>query len=198
MAEVVTGGGVSVNELPFAQDRTRAWRELREAGEVVVSGQEVFLTSAAAVEFAAKAPETFSSARAFDRLGSPVPIIPIAIGIMGTGLPRRSKALADEKVSGAFAANSTAAAEVRKTSCPETTTSPASRSSRQARVRSCANGSSLTLTPPPVTTSAMNQVPSPLTQGVDSGLSFRTSIAGVNVCVNGADAVRRVGWQDHG
>lgn len=79
MAEVVTGGGVSVNELPFAQDRTRAWRELREAGEVVVSGQEVFLTSAAAVEFAAKAPETFSSARAFDRLGSPVPIIPIAI-----------------------------------------------------------------------------------------------------------------------
>jgi len=79
MAEVVTNGGVSVNELPFAQDRTRAWRELREAGEVVVSGQEVILTSAAAVELAAKAPETFSSARAFDRLGSPVPMIPIAI-----------------------------------------------------------------------------------------------------------------------
>jgi len=79
MAEVATSGGVSVNELPFAEDRSRAWRELREAGEVVVSGQEVFLTSAAAVEFAAKDPETFSSARAFDRLGSPVPMIPIAI-----------------------------------------------------------------------------------------------------------------------
>jgi cytochrome P450 len=37
------------------------------------------LTSAAAVEFAAKRPEIFSSARAFDRLGSPVPLVPIAI-----------------------------------------------------------------------------------------------------------------------
>jgi cytochrome P450 len=45
----------------------------------VTSGEEIVLTSAAAVEFAAKKPEIFSSAKAFDRLGSPVPLIPIAI-----------------------------------------------------------------------------------------------------------------------
>ncbi len=42
-------------------------------------GDEVVLTGAAAVEFACKKPEIFSSAKAFDRLGSPVPLVPIAI-----------------------------------------------------------------------------------------------------------------------
>lgn len=70
---------LNINELPFSQDRSRAWRELREAGAAVSSGEEIVLTTAAAVEFAAKRPETFSSAKAFDRLGSPVPLIPIAI-----------------------------------------------------------------------------------------------------------------------
>jgi cytochrome P450 len=70
---------LNINDLPFGVDRSRAWRELREAGEAVSSGAEVILTSAAAVELAAKNPEIFSSARAFDRLGSPVPLIPIAI-----------------------------------------------------------------------------------------------------------------------
>jgi cytochrome P450 len=70
---------LNINDLPFAQNRSRAWRELREAGEAVSSGQEIVLTSAAAVEFAAKRPDIFSSARAFDRLGSPVPLVPIAI-----------------------------------------------------------------------------------------------------------------------
>jgi cytochrome P450 len=69
----------NLNDLPFGTDRSRAWRELREAGEAVASGEEIVLTSAAAVEFAAKRPEVFSSARAFDRLGSPVPLVPIAI-----------------------------------------------------------------------------------------------------------------------
>jgi cytochrome P450 len=79
MAELTVNGIANINELPFAQDRSRAWRELREAGEAVSSGEEIVLTSAAAVEFAAKKPEIFSSARAFDRLGSPVPLVPIAI-----------------------------------------------------------------------------------------------------------------------
>jgi cytochrome P450 len=69
----------NLDDLPFAQDRSRGWRELREAGAVVACGEEIVLTSAAAVEFAAKKPEVFSSARAFDRLGSPVPLVPIAI-----------------------------------------------------------------------------------------------------------------------
>ncbi|ODR27563.1 MULTISPECIES: cytochrome P450 [Mycolicibacterium] len=79
MTELSVTGTTNINDLPFAQDRSRAWRELREAGEAVRSGEEIVLTSAAAVEFAAKRPGSFSSARAFDRLGSPVPLIPIAI-----------------------------------------------------------------------------------------------------------------------
>jgi cytochrome P450 len=79
MTELGVTGTVNINDLPFAHDRSRAWRELREAGEAVRSGEEIVLTSAAAVEFAAKKPEIFSSAKAFDRLGSPVPLIPIAI-----------------------------------------------------------------------------------------------------------------------
>jgi cytochrome P450 len=79
MTETALNGAANINDLPFATDRSRAWRELREAGEAVTSGEEIVLTSASAVEFAAKKPEVFSSARAFDRLGSPVPLVPIAI-----------------------------------------------------------------------------------------------------------------------
>jgi cytochrome P450 len=79
MTELGVNGTVNINELPFAHDRSRAWRELREGGEVVTSGEEIVLTSAAAVEFAAKRPQIFSSAKAFDVLGSPVPLVPIAI-----------------------------------------------------------------------------------------------------------------------
>ena len=79
MTELDVAGTANINDLPFATDRTRAWRELREAGEAVTSGEEIVLTSASAVEFAAKKPDIFSSARAFDRLGSPVPLVPIAI-----------------------------------------------------------------------------------------------------------------------
>jgi cytochrome P450 len=79
MTNLSVNGTANINDLPFAEDRSRAWRELREAGEAVLSGEEIVLTSAEAVEFAAKRPEIFSSAKAFDRLGSPVPLIPIAI-----------------------------------------------------------------------------------------------------------------------
>ncbi|MCW2690270.1 MAG: cytochrome, partial [Mycobacterium sp.] len=79
MTELSLNGTANINDLPFAEDRSRAWRELREAGEAVTSGEEVVLTSAAAVEFAAKKPQIFSSAKAFDVLGSPVPLVPIAI-----------------------------------------------------------------------------------------------------------------------
>jgi cytochrome P450 len=79
MTKLGVTGTVNINELPFALDRSRAWRELREGGEAVTSGEEVVLTSAAAVEFAAKRPQIFSSAKAFDVLGSPVPLVPIAI-----------------------------------------------------------------------------------------------------------------------
>src|SRR6202171_6103572 len=79
MSKLDVTATLNINELPFAEDRTLAWRQLREAGEAGSSGDEVVLTSAEAVEFAAKRPEIFSSAKAFDRLGSPVPLVPIAI-----------------------------------------------------------------------------------------------------------------------
>jgi cytochrome P450 len=79
MTDMSTDATFDVDDLPFAQDRTLAWQQLRQHGEVVQGRQQVVLTSAAAVEFAAKRPELFSSARAFDRVGSPVPMVPIAI-----------------------------------------------------------------------------------------------------------------------
>ncbi len=79
MNKLEVSGTVNLSELPFGQDRSRAWRELRDAGEAVTAGEEIVLTSADAVEIAAKRPDIFSSAKAFDRLGSPVPMIPIAI-----------------------------------------------------------------------------------------------------------------------
>lgn len=79
MVDVTGEADFSVDELPFSEDRARAWRELRERGEVVRSGEQAVVASAAAADFAAKHPEIFSSARAFDRIGSPVPMVPIAI-----------------------------------------------------------------------------------------------------------------------
>jgi cytochrome P450 len=62
------------------RDRTAGWRFVRDAGEVF---QDVdgtwYLTSLEAVRFAHRNPDIFSSARASDELGSPVPLIPLAI-----------------------------------------------------------------------------------------------------------------------
>lgn len=79
MTDITSEAEFSVDDLPFSEDRARAWRELRERGEVVRSGEQAVMTSAAAADFVAKRPEIFSSARAFDRIGSPVPMVPIAI-----------------------------------------------------------------------------------------------------------------------
>jgi cytochrome P450 len=69
----------SIDDLPLSEDRTVGWRTLQGAGEVVATKEQVVLSSAAAVEFAGTRPGLFSSQKAFDRLGSPVPMIPIAI-----------------------------------------------------------------------------------------------------------------------
>ena len=69
----------SMDALPFRDDRTGAWRLLRETGDVCVSDKGVyFLTGADAVEAAAKRPGLFSSEHAFAVLGSPLPLVPIA------------------------------------------------------------------------------------------------------------------------
>lgn len=75
--ELSERGGVDIDALPMAQDRSAGWRELRDAGSVCPAGQSYVLTSADVVDEAAKAPTVFSSRRAFDRLGSPLALIPI-------------------------------------------------------------------------------------------------------------------------
>jgi cytochrome P450 len=66
-------------DAPVGEDRAAGWRMIREAGDVVDIDGAVFLTSWAAVEAGARHPEVFSSKRAFDSLGSPLPLVPIAI-----------------------------------------------------------------------------------------------------------------------
>jgi len=69
-----------IEDVPMASDRTDGWRYIRDAGDVVRTADgNWLLTSTEAVQFAHRHPEIFSSARAFDSLGSPVPLIPIAI-----------------------------------------------------------------------------------------------------------------------
>ncbi len=68
-----------LHKLPVAEDRTAAYTILREAGPVVPMWPGGYmLTSAAAAEFALKRPDLFSSKRAFDAVGSPLPLVPVA------------------------------------------------------------------------------------------------------------------------
>jgi cytochrome P450 len=66
-------------DAPVGEDRAAGWGMVRDAGDVVEIDGAVFLTSWAAVEEGARHPEVFSSKRAFDTLGSPLPLVPIAI-----------------------------------------------------------------------------------------------------------------------
>jgi len=68
-----------VADAPVATDRTAGWKYFRDAGEVVEDGGQWFVTSTEGAQYIHRHPELFSSARAFDVLASPVPLIPIAI-----------------------------------------------------------------------------------------------------------------------
>jgi cytochrome P450 len=77
--EVVCPALPALETLPFAHDRDAAWRTLLASGKVAVSEAGVYFLSAAdVVEEAATNPELFSSQGAFDLIGSPFPIVPIA------------------------------------------------------------------------------------------------------------------------
>jgi len=68
-----------LDQLPMAEDRTAAYGFLREAGPVLRTAFGAYLiTSSAAAELALKNPGLFSSRRAFDLVGSPLPLVPIA------------------------------------------------------------------------------------------------------------------------
>lgn len=69
-----------LEQLPFNGDRTTAWLEVQQVGDVAVSeAGTYFLIGADAVESAAKNPAVFSSSDAFGLLASPFPLVPIAV-----------------------------------------------------------------------------------------------------------------------
>ena len=66
-------------DLPMADSRTEAYALVREAGPVIRGPRGRYVVaSSEAVEFVLKHPELFSSKRAFDAAGSPLPMVPIA------------------------------------------------------------------------------------------------------------------------
>ncbi|HEX5588583.1 MAG TPA: cytochrome P450, partial [Acidimicrobiia bacterium] len=72
--------GFRFEHAPMAKDRAAGWSYVRAAGDVIrLADGTWMLTSPEAVQFGHRHPEIFSSARAFDGLGSPVPLIPIAV-----------------------------------------------------------------------------------------------------------------------
>jgi len=80
---VSTGSGATASlsfrdAAPMEWDRTEGWSYFTDPGEVYEADGAWYLTSREAVHFAHRHPELFSSARAFDSLGSPVPLVPIA------------------------------------------------------------------------------------------------------------------------
>ncbi|MCW2829977.1 MAG: cytochrome, partial [Aeromicrobium sp.] len=64
--------------LPMAQDRGEGWKALRDVGRVAISDGSYYLSHREDVEFGLHNPQIFSSAEAFDTLGSPIPLLPIA------------------------------------------------------------------------------------------------------------------------
>jgi cytochrome P450 len=77
---MTTAENILLADAPMAKDRGAGWAYVRAGGPVVETADGSWLlTSPEAVQFAHHHPEIFSSARAFDSLGSPVPLVPIAI-----------------------------------------------------------------------------------------------------------------------
>lgn len=74
-----SGSAVHFSTLPMAENRTDAYRMVRAAGPIArgFDGGYV-LTSSEYVEYALKNPRLFSSQKAFDAVGSPLPMVPIA------------------------------------------------------------------------------------------------------------------------
>lgn len=72
------GDTIRFTRLPMTENRTEAYQLVRAAGPVIRSPRGYILTSGEYVEFALKHPELFSSQQAFDLVGSPLPLVPVA------------------------------------------------------------------------------------------------------------------------
>ncbi|EUA51604.1 putative cytochrome P450 [Mycobacterium xenopi 3993] len=62
--------------LPMATDRGAGWAALRDLGPVVLTHHFYYLTRGEDVLHALRNPQIFSSRKAFDMLGSPMPLVP--------------------------------------------------------------------------------------------------------------------------
>lgn len=72
-------GVLHLEELPVADRRMAAYQLICDAGPVVRDAHGAYLvTDRDAADFVLRHPELFSSKRAFDSLGSPIPIVPVA------------------------------------------------------------------------------------------------------------------------
>jgi cytochrome P450 len=69
---------IRFTRLPMTESRTGAYQMVRDAGPVLRTPRGYVLTSGEYVEFALKHPELFSSQKAFDLVGSPLPLVPVA------------------------------------------------------------------------------------------------------------------------
>jgi cytochrome P450 len=69
---------LSFASLPMAADRGLGWHVLRDAGRVVLVDGIFYLTHRDDVLAALRDPDLFSSKKAFDVLGSPLPLVPIS------------------------------------------------------------------------------------------------------------------------
>jgi len=71
-------GVLRYTQLPMAENRTEAYRLIRDAGPIIKGPRGYVVSSSEYVEYALKHPELFSSKQAFDLVGSPLPMVPIA------------------------------------------------------------------------------------------------------------------------
>jgi cytochrome P450 len=69
---------VTLEALPMATDRAAGWDALRDIGPVVFINGWYHLTHREDVLHALRTPEVYSSRKAFDMLGSPLPLVPIS------------------------------------------------------------------------------------------------------------------------
>jgi len=79
MTDVINDPQPFRNNAPLQLDRAIGWEYFTTPGEVYERDGVWYLTSVEAIRFAHQHPEIFSSAKAFESLGSPVPLIPLAI-----------------------------------------------------------------------------------------------------------------------
>lgn len=71
-------GKLTLADLPVRHDRDEAWRMMRAAGTSVDLTTDIAVTDLAGSETVLRQPNLFSSKAAFDILGSPLPLVPIA------------------------------------------------------------------------------------------------------------------------